>query len=121
MIGIFGCASRVFQEVALRVPNFQPKSILDWGSGPGTVIRAATTLWPSIESIVAVEPSEAMQLASKQLNKCVCVCSHMCARVYVFLLLCSATSHIFYAIFSVTLTVFDGSVILWPTITINTT
>ena len=37
----YAVAWRVFDELELRLPDFQPKSLLDFGAGPGTAIWAA--------------------------------------------------------------------------------
>jgi uncharacterized membrane protein YgcG len=39
--GCYAAASRVFKELQLRAVGFQPRSMLDFGSGPGTAIWAA--------------------------------------------------------------------------------
>jgi ribosomal protein RSM22 (predicted rRNA methylase) len=38
-------------------PDFQPKSLLDAGSGPGTVLWAAADCWPRLEDAVLLESS----------------------------------------------------------------
>ena len=40
--GCYAVAWRVFDELALRLPNFNPDSMLDFGAGPGTAIWAAS-------------------------------------------------------------------------------
>ena len=37
MVAQHGIAHRVLTEVKKRLPDFQPKSVLDFGCGPGTV------------------------------------------------------------------------------------
>ena len=37
----YAVAWRVFDELELRLPDFQPISLLDFGAGPGTAIWAA--------------------------------------------------------------------------------
>jgi len=32
----YGPVQRVFKEIAARIPDFKPKTILDFGTGPGT-------------------------------------------------------------------------------------
>lgn len=61
---------RILQEIRQRIPEFQPKSLLDFGTGPGTAIWAASEVWPCIEKIVGVDVSEPMiLLAEKLLNQ----------------------------------------------------
>eukprot|EP01133_Synstelium_polycarpum_P014578 gene14578-17236_t len=69
MPGVFACTKRVFEEIARRVPNFQPTTMLDYGSGPGTVIWSARETWSSLEQIKAIEPSAFMvDIAKKMLE-----------------------------------------------------
>jgi ribosomal protein RSM22 (predicted rRNA methylase) len=46
--------------VELR-PDFAPESLLDAGSGPGTVLWAASECWPSLQNAVLLEHSAAMR------------------------------------------------------------
>ena len=59
--GTFAANFRILTEVLKRVPDFNPKKILDYGSGPGVSVLAALQVWPGLERIVCVEPSENMQ------------------------------------------------------------
>eukprot|EP01114_Cavostelium_apophysatum_P007553 TRINITY_DN19678_c0_g1_i1.p1 TRINITY_DN19678_c0_g1~~TRINITY_DN19678_c0_g1_i1.p1 ORF type:complete len:466 (+),score=14.22 TRINITY_DN19678_c0_g1_i1:31-1428(+) len=66
--GVYGCTYRVFNEIALRMPEFCPQTILDFGSGPGTAIWSAKQVWQrGITSALAVEPSTAMSEVASQL------------------------------------------------------
>ncbi len=49
--------TRVLDEVALRRPDFQPRSLLDAGSGPGTVSWAAAARWPSLAHVTLLDSS----------------------------------------------------------------
>jgi ribosomal protein RSM22 (predicted rRNA methylase) len=40
---------------AARIPSWQPSSMLDLGSGPGTALWAAQAIWPGIERYTACE------------------------------------------------------------------
>jgi ribosomal protein RSM22 (predicted rRNA methylase) len=42
-------------------PDFQPKSLLDAGSGPGTVLWAAADCWPDLEDAALLETSDAIR------------------------------------------------------------
>lgn len=42
---------------------------MDFGSGPGTAIWSARETWPSLDNILAVEPSEAMTDLARVLCK----------------------------------------------------
>lgn len=37
----FAASQRIFKELAVRFPGFEPKTLLDFGAGPGTAIWAA--------------------------------------------------------------------------------
>lgn len=65
--GIYSCNYRVLHEIKDRFPDFQPRSFIDFGSGPGTTIWAASELWTTIQKIKAIEPSFDMMEISKQL------------------------------------------------------
>ncbi|KAM9953464.1 hypothetical protein ACTFIR_008535 [Dictyostelium discoideum] len=68
MPGVYACTHRVFSEINSRLPNFKPTSLLDYGSGPGTVLWSADTIWgDSIKRIRAVEPSTYMSDVAKKL------------------------------------------------------
>ena len=45
---------RVFDELHLHLPHFAPKTMLDFGSGPGTAIWAAREVGPAQLAAVAV-------------------------------------------------------------------
>ena len=48
----------VFAEISRRIPDFEPKSMLDFGSGPGTAIVASQEHWSSsLIDIMAVDIS----------------------------------------------------------------
>jgi ribosomal protein RSM22 (predicted rRNA methylase) len=48
-------------------PDFQPKSLLDIGAGPGTMLWATTDLWPDLEQAVLVEASATVRKAGQSL------------------------------------------------------
>jgi ribosomal protein RSM22 (predicted rRNA methylase) len=50
-----------------RVPDFRPKSLLDIGAGPGTVLWAAAACWPNLERAVLVEASAPARSAGMRL------------------------------------------------------
>uniref|UniRef100_A0A6B2L4P9 Ribosomal small subunit Rsm22 n=1 Tax=Arcella intermedia TaxID=1963864 RepID=A0A6B2L4P9_9EUKA len=65
--GIYSCNYRVLSEITKRLPSFYPRSVLDFGSGPGTALWAIKELWNDIKFIHAIEPSEAMTNISEKL------------------------------------------------------
>jgi ribosomal protein RSM22 (predicted rRNA methylase) len=55
-------AVAVFEDTAANLPGWQPASMLDFGSGTGSAIWAASDVWNvSPMSVVAVEPSRSMR------------------------------------------------------------
>ncbi|MBB6408031.1 small ribosomal subunit Rsm22 family protein [Mesorhizobium sangaii] len=48
-------------------PGLQPKSLLDVGAGPGTVLWATSDLWPDLEQAVLVEASAAARKVGETL------------------------------------------------------
>jgi ribosomal protein RSM22 (predicted rRNA methylase) len=48
-------------------PDFMPKTLLDVGAGPGTVLWATTDLWPELEAAVLLEASAAVRKVGETL------------------------------------------------------
>ncbi|KAF9602477.1 hypothetical protein IFM89_028491 [Coptis chinensis] len=68
MPAVYSACHRVLKEVKRRLPGFAPKSVLDFGSGTGSVLWAIREVWPhSLESINLVEPSKYMQRVAQSL------------------------------------------------------
>eukprot|EP01130_Rhizamoeba_saxonica_P013464 TRINITY_DN5749_c0_g1_i2.p1 TRINITY_DN5749_c0_g1~~TRINITY_DN5749_c0_g1_i2.p1 ORF type:complete len:450 (-),score=118.02 TRINITY_DN5749_c0_g1_i2:1213-2562(-) len=65
--GVYACNYRILEEISRRFQNFNPTSFLDFGSGPGTTIWAASQLWSSIDNYLAIEPSPAMTGLSEKM------------------------------------------------------
>src|SRR5262249_29116614 len=42
-------------------PEFSPKTLLDFGAGPGTALWAVSDCWPDLDAATLVEASPAMQ------------------------------------------------------------
>jgi len=56
---IYSVLHLIFSELRRDlIDNWQPKSVLDIGSGPGTALFAACSVWEGITRIVAVERQE---------------------------------------------------------------
>jgi ribosomal protein RSM22 (predicted rRNA methylase) len=49
------------------LPEWQPKTVLDVGSGPGTGIWATTSLWPSITAATAIDQDNNLLLLGKEI------------------------------------------------------
>ncbi|XP_053450757.1 methyltransferase-like protein 17, mitochondrial isoform X2 [Nycticebus coucang] len=68
--GGFAAVSRAFHEIQTRNPEFQPQTLMDFGSGSGSVMWAAHSTWgQSLREYVCVDSSAAMlDLAEKLLK-----------------------------------------------------
>lgn len=56
-----------FAALAERAPDFAPRTALDVGAGPGTVLWAASTVWPDLQSITLLEASPAIRAVGEKL------------------------------------------------------
>ncbi|XP_057580614.1 methyltransferase-like protein 17, mitochondrial isoform X2 [Hippopotamus amphibius kiboko] len=68
--GGFAAVSRAFHEIQARLPEFQPQTLMDFGSGTGSVTWAAHSTWgQSLREYMCVDSSTAMlELAEKLLK-----------------------------------------------------
>uniref|UniRef100_G1SSC8 Ribosome assembly protein METTL17, mitochondrial n=1 Tax=Oryctolagus cuniculus TaxID=9986 RepID=G1SSC8_RABIT len=68
--GGFAAVSRAFHEIRTRIPEFQPQTLMDFGSGTGSVTWAAHSAWgQSLREYLCVDRSAAMlDLAEKLLK-----------------------------------------------------
>ena len=53
----FAACQTIFKEIQRRVPDFNPSSILDWGTGTGSVFWSAKNVWENINQAVGVDLS----------------------------------------------------------------
>ncbi|KYO25640.1 methyltransferase-like protein 17, mitochondrial [Alligator mississippiensis] len=68
LAGEFAAMSRVFHEIQKRVPGFAPRTLLDFGSGTGSVSWAAHSFWgESLNEYVCVDSSASMLSVAEQL------------------------------------------------------
>ena len=63
----YAAVSAALGAVSEQRPGWQPRSILDLGAGPGTVLWSATALWSSIDLAVAVEAELKMLALGRRL------------------------------------------------------
>ena len=63
----YGQLHGAITATAARIPNWQPRTALDLGSGPGTALWAAATHWPSLTQFNAWEREPAFITVGKQL------------------------------------------------------
>ena len=53
---------------AERQPDFAPRTALDVGAGPGTVLWAASAVWPELASVTLLEASPAIRAMGEKLS-----------------------------------------------------
>ncbi|XP_072271302.1 ribosome assembly protein METTL17, mitochondrial isoform X2 [Pyxicephalus adspersus] len=64
--GGYAAVTRVLQEIYKRVPDFKPESLLDFGSGVGSVTWATHALWgTSVKEYMCVDTSASMNQLSE--------------------------------------------------------
>lgn len=56
----YAAVRAALEEVAAALPGWQPRTLLDLGSGPGTALWAASGVWPGLERAVLVERDDGM-------------------------------------------------------------
>lgn len=61
--------------VAEAAADFRPRTLLDFGAGPGTVLWAASDCWASLEQARMVEASAAIRAVGEALARSSCVAS----------------------------------------------
>ncbi|XP_063310871.1 methyltransferase-like protein 17, mitochondrial [Pelobates fuscus] len=68
--GGFAAVTRALQEIRQRVPDFNPQTLLDFGSGVGSVTWAAHAIWGgSIGEYMCVDSSASMNKLSELVMK----------------------------------------------------
>eukprot|EP00158_Paraphelidium_tribonemae_P001896 Partr_v1_DN24923_c0_g1_i2_m45393 putative 37S ribosomal protein RSM22 len=61
-------STRVMLEISAKLPEFKPRTILDFGCGPATSAWAIESIWPrSMDKYVGVDLSEAMLASARGL------------------------------------------------------
>src|SRR5437879_5341673 len=63
----FAAIYAALDEVRKRQPHWQPHTLLDAGAGPGTVVWAASSVWPDLQRCTLLERDTAMISMGKQL------------------------------------------------------
>ncbi len=64
----FAAIYSALAEVRDQLPGWAPKSLLDVGAGPGTVMWAATSVWPDLGSSTLMEREDDMIALGKRLS-----------------------------------------------------
>ncbi|XP_040000070.1 methyltransferase-like protein 17, mitochondrial [Xiphias gladius] len=70
LAGGYAAARRALNEIKKRDPSFAPQSLLDFGSGLGTVVWASHSCWAgSLKEMVCVDSSGPMNILAERLLK----------------------------------------------------
>ncbi|XP_020633360.3 ribosome assembly protein METTL17, mitochondrial [Pogona vitticeps] len=70
MDGVFAAVFRAFHEIHKRVPDFQPRTLLDFGSGTGAASWAAHSIWgQSVKEYMNIDCSASMLALAEKLMK----------------------------------------------------
>uniref|UniRef100_A0A8D2L4G8 Ribosome assembly protein METTL17, mitochondrial n=1 Tax=Varanus komodoensis TaxID=61221 RepID=A0A8D2L4G8_VARKO len=70
MDGVFAAVCRAFHEIQKRVPEFQPSTLLDFGSGTGAVSWAAHSMWgKTLKEYMNIDSSAPMLALAEKLMK----------------------------------------------------
>ncbi|XP_077580564.1 ribosome assembly protein METTL17, mitochondrial [Stigmatopora nigra] len=68
--GGYAAVRRALNEIKVRDPSFSPQSLLDFGSGLGTVAWASHACWPdTLKELVCVDSSRPMNILAERLLK----------------------------------------------------
>lgn len=67
MPSIYVVLLAVFQEIATRCPTFAPTSLIDVGSGPGTVMWAVEEIWQTLSSLRLLDNNLLFRQVGQQL------------------------------------------------------
>ena len=65
----YAAVASVFAEVKLRMPGFEPTSVLDLGAGPGTATFAAAAIFPSLQRSTLIEQDSEFIATGRQMVK----------------------------------------------------
>lgn len=57
----------VFDAVAQALPDFQPRSLLDAGAGPGTASWMAQAAWPGLARVIMLDRNPALRALARRL------------------------------------------------------
>ncbi len=69
MPATFAASLAAFRAVSVRVPEWEPTSILDLGTGPGTALYAARAVWPSIARMAGVDRTTAIVRVAQEIAR----------------------------------------------------
>ena len=69
MPATFAADYSAVKQVRVSLPEWSPKTLLDIGAGPGTIMWAACSVWPGLNDITLLEREESMIALGKRLGK----------------------------------------------------
>lgn len=64
----FAAVRASLESAAELMPDFEPKSLLDVGAGPGTALWAAADCWPTLASATMLEASQPIRKVGEELS-----------------------------------------------------
>ncbi|MDP3492538.1 MAG: small ribosomal subunit Rsm22 family protein [Hyphomonadaceae bacterium] len=67
MPATYAAIHKSLAALAERQPDFAPRTALDVGAGPGTVMWAASDIWPDLQSATLLEASPAIRAVGEKL------------------------------------------------------
>lgn len=67
MPATYAAVHAALSALAEQQPDFAPRSLLDLGAGPGTVMWAAADIWSGMEAVTLVETSPAIRTLGERL------------------------------------------------------
>jgi ribosomal protein RSM22 (predicted rRNA methylase) len=65
----YAALAAALEQVRRRAADFAPKTVLDFGAGPGTASWAAIELWPGIESVTMLDTNSHFASTAAELVK----------------------------------------------------
>ncbi|MFC3726297.1 small ribosomal subunit Rsm22 family protein [Neoaquamicrobium sediminum] len=68
MPATFAAVHASLDAAAAAMPDFAPRTMLDVGCGPGTVLWAAASVWPELETATLLDASEPARRAGRALS-----------------------------------------------------
>jgi ribosomal protein RSM22 (predicted rRNA methylase) len=67
MPATYAATAAVFAALRDAAPAFAPRSLLDFGAGPGTASFAATAAWPEIDAVTMIDANRAFLSTAERL------------------------------------------------------
>ena len=71
----FAAVASAFDALAVALPDFRPRTLLDVGAGPGTAAWAAAQCWPDLQNVHLMEASPAIRAVGERLAQALPIAS----------------------------------------------